>query len=88
MLFERGEKVPGQGLGAWVDRQVTDPSNRIVVFDAGSHLHLALYRSTMLDHIDTIMATVAEPDFREPDPIVGRERFYIDRTSTADDGCG
>jgi hypothetical protein len=47
MLFERGEKVPGQGLGhGW------------------------------LDHLDAVLATVADPDFREPDPIIDRERFY------------
>jgi hypothetical protein len=58
------------------DPQTTDPDGRTVVFDRGSHLHLALGRPWMLDHIDTIMATVALPDFRAEDPIPGRERFY------------
>jgi hypothetical protein len=57
-------------------RQVTDRRGRIVVFDDGSYLHLALYRATMLDHVDTILATVADPDCWEPDPIIERERFY------------
>jgi hypothetical protein len=57
-------------------RQTTDPDGRTVVFDAGSHLHLALGRPWLLDHVETIMATVALPDFRAEDPIPRRERFY------------
>ena len=30
----------------------------------------------MLDHVETILGTVARPDFRADDPIPGRERFY------------
>ncbi len=58
------------------DPQTTDPDGRTVTFDAGSHLHLALGRPWLLDHVETIMATVALPDFRADDPITGRERFY------------
>lgn len=54
-----------------------DPEGRRVVFDAGSHLHLAKgRRSWLLEHVDTILATVAQPDCREDDPRPGRERFY------------
>jgi hypothetical protein len=53
-----------------------DPDGRPVVFDAGSHLHLALRRPWLLEHVDTILATVAGPDFRQDDPRPGRERFY------------
>jgi hypothetical protein len=55
---------------------VTDPDGRTVVFDAGSHLHLALGRPWMLDHVKTILATIEHPDHRADDPIAGRERFY------------
>jgi hypothetical protein len=55
--------------------QTTDPDGRTVVFDAGSHLHLARRRPWLLDHIDVILATVARPDHREDDPRPGRERF-------------
>jgi len=58
------------------DPQTTDPDGRTVTFDTGSHLHLALGRPWLLDHVETIMATVALPDFRADDPITGRERFY------------
>ena len=54
-----------------------DPDGRLVVFDAGSHLHLAQgNRPWLLGHIDTILDTVARPDYREDDPRAGRERFY------------
>jgi hypothetical protein len=59
-----------------IDRATADPDGREVVFDAGSHLHLALARPQLLDHIDLILATVEHPDYREPDPRAGRERFY------------
>jgi hypothetical protein len=56
--------------------QTTDPDGRLVVFDAGAHLHLARRRPWLLDHVDVIMGAVARPDHRTPDPIAGRERFY------------
>lgn len=39
-------------------------------------MHLALGRPWLLDHVETIMATITLPDFRAEDPIPGRERFY------------
>ncbi len=57
--------------------ETTDPDGRAVVFDAGSRLHLALGRRTwLLEHVETMLATVARPDYREDDPRPGRERFY------------
>lgn len=56
--------------------QATDPDGRTIVFDAGSHLHLALGRPWLLDHVDAVMATIESPDHRTDDPIAGRERFY------------
>jgi len=58
------------------DPTTVDPDGRTVIFDAGSHLHLALGRPWLLDHVETIMATVALPDVRAEDPTPGRERFY------------
>ena len=59
------------------EQSVSDPDGRRVVFDAGSHLHLAEgRRSWLLDHVETILSTVALPDYREDDPRPGRERFY------------
>jgi hypothetical protein len=54
----------------------TDPDGRLVVFDAGSSLHLARRRPWLLDHVETILGAVARPDHRAPDPIADRERFY------------
>jgi hypothetical protein len=57
--------------------QVIDPDGRAVVFDAGSHLHLAEGRRVwLLDHIDEILIAVQRPDHHEEDPRPGRERFY------------
>lgn len=57
--------------------RVIDPDGRAVVFDAGSHLHLAQgERDHLLDRVDFILGTVARPDVRTADPLPGRERFY------------
>lgn len=57
--------------------RTTDPDGRAVVFDAGSHLHLALgRRAWLLDHVDVILGAVGRPDHREDDPRPLRERFY------------
>jgi hypothetical protein len=58
-------------------RHATDPDGRDVVFDAGSHLHLAEGRRTwLLEHVDIILGAVEHPDHHEDDPLPGRERFY------------
>jgi hypothetical protein len=63
--------------GSPADPSAIDPDGRLVVFDAGSHLHLAQGdRSWLLDHVETILTTVARPDYRDDDPRPGRERFY------------
>jgi hypothetical protein len=59
------------------EQSVIDPYGRRVVFDTGSHLHLAEGRRWwLLDYVETILAAVARPDYREDDPRPGRERFY------------
>jgi hypothetical protein len=56
---------------------VRDPDGRTVAFDAGSHLHLVRrLRGALLDRVEEILGTVRSPDFREHDPVPGRERFY------------
>jgi hypothetical protein len=57
-------------------RSVRDPDRREVVFDTGTELHLALNRPWALSMIEPILQTVENPDYRELDPIAGRERFY------------
>ncbi len=58
-------------------RRTTDPDGREVVFDLGSHLHLAQgRRAWLLDDLDAVLATVTRPDHRDFDPRPGRERFY------------
>jgi hypothetical protein len=60
-------------------REAVDPDGRRVAFDAGSYLHLARRRPALLDHLDSILATVQSPDLHVLDPIPGRERYYYRR---------
>jgi hypothetical protein len=53
-----------------------DPDGRVVVFDMGTRLHLALSRPELLDAVELILGIVAHPDHRADDPIAGREHFY------------
>jgi hypothetical protein len=53
-----------------------DPDGRLVVFDMGTRLHLALSRPELVDEFHLILGTVAHPDHRADDPIAGREQFY------------
>ena len=57
-----------------------DPDGRVVVFDAGSYLHLAQRRPWLLGQIDVILATISAPELHANDPIPGRERFYSRHT--------
>lgn len=57
-------------------QRTVDPDGREVVFDAGSHQHLARRRPWLLDHVDVILGAVARPDHRVADTTAGRERFY------------
>jgi hypothetical protein len=60
----------------WPPRTL-DPAGRVVVFDAGSHLHLFdRLRHDLLEQIEIVLGAVADPDFHEDDPLPGRERFY------------
>ena len=61
---------------AFENPQTADPDGRLVVFDAGSRLHLSRRRPWLLDHIDVIMGAIARPDAHVLDPVAGRERFY------------
>ena len=64
-------------MNDWRTRCVRDPDGRDVAFDTGSYLHLAEgTRSWLLEHVDVILSAVEVPDFREDDPLPGRERFY------------
>jgi hypothetical protein len=57
-------------------RFVIDPDGRPVVFTEESWQHIVVERPSRPNDVDEILAVVASPDFRELDPIQGRERFY------------
>jgi hypothetical protein len=56
--------------------RVEDPDGRLVVFDAGTRLHLALGRPMLMNEVELVLGVVENPDHREADRRVGRERFY------------
>ncbi len=57
-------------------RETVDPDGRRVLLDGRTLDHLRRRRPQMLAHVDAILATIAQPDRREPDPVAGRERYY------------
>ena len=55
---------------------VREPNGRQVVFDAGSHLHLARRRPWMLERLEASRLAVLAPDVHDDDPVPLRERYY------------
>jgi hypothetical protein len=53
-----------------------DPEGRIVVLDAEGWAHILGEHLEMSAHQMAIMATIAHPDHRRPDPWSGRIRHY------------
>jgi hypothetical protein len=47
-----------------------------VAFDDRSWRHLEQEHPELLDEVQAVLAAIAAPDFRQPDPQPGRERFY------------
>jgi hypothetical protein len=55
---------------------VTDPGNRQFVLDPVAWRHILENHPEMASHRAAILATVAQPDHRRPDPRPARERYY------------
>ena len=49
---------------------------RVVVFRDTWYEHVLEGHGELVPHLDAVLATIAEPDHREPDERPGRERFY------------
>ena len=60
-------------------REQHDPGGRRVVLDADGWRHVLDEHPELAPYAASILATVAEPDFRESDPRPGRERFWRER---------
>jgi hypothetical protein len=56
--------------------EMTDPEGRQVVLDEIASEHILFGHPAMRTAQLAIFATVERPDYREPDPVHGRERFY------------
>jgi len=62
---------------AWaVTAETTNPDGRTVVLYATTWNKVVTRHPNMADHLEAIMATIREPDLREPDPRPGRERYH------------
>lgn len=66
LLTQQRDESGARG-GASASRHTVDPDGRLIVFDAGSHLHLARRRPWLLDHVDAILATVEIASLRACD---------------------
>lgn len=62
-------------------RTIRDPDGRVVEFSERSWQHIMVERPQLLEDVDAVLAAVASPDYREDDPIAGRERFYRQRVT-------
>jgi hypothetical protein len=62
-------------------RTARDPDGRSVEFSEWSWRHIMVERPQLLDDVDAVLAALASPDYREDDPIAGRERFYQQRVT-------
>lgn len=62
--------------GPDLPRLTADPDGRSVAFTARSWRHIESVRPELLNELDAIISAISQPDFREPDPRPGRERFY------------
>lgn len=62
-------------------RTIRDPDGRVVEFSERSWRHIMVERPQLLADVDAVLAAVARPDYREGDPIAGRERFYQQRAT-------
>jgi len=52
------------------------PEHHEIVLTASRWAKIIEGHPEMLEHLDAILHTVSEPDFREPDSIAGRERMF------------
>ena len=62
-------------------RTIHDPDGRVVEFSEQSWEHIMVERPQLLEDVDAVLAAVASPEYREDDPIGGRERFYRQRVT-------
>jgi hypothetical protein len=56
--------------------RTVDPYGRVVVLNERGWAHILQEHEEMAAHRDAIMTTVSAPEHRQPDPLLGRERYY------------
>lgn len=56
--------------------EARSPEGRPVLLFARTWQHIMVGHPEMEDHLETIVETLQQPEHREPDPRIGRERFF------------
>jgi hypothetical protein len=56
--------------------EIIDPDGRLVRLDWEALIHIGTQHPEMRRHMGAVINTVADPDRRDPDPRLGRERYY------------
>lgn len=54
----------------------TNPEGRSVRLDQATWNHVLEEHLEMTSHLNAVMATISRPEYREPDPRPGRERYF------------
>jgi hypothetical protein len=67
--------------------EIMDPDGRKVVLDEIAWEHIVFGHPAMHTAQLATLATVERPDYREPDPLHGRERFYARPAQVSAVGC-
>ena len=63
-------------MNSEVVARTTDPDGREVVYDERARRHIEGRRPDLSGQVDSIIGAVSLPDYREDDPVGGRERYY------------
>ena len=57
--------------------EIADEDGCLVVLDIAGWWHLTLQHPELVGQRAEIVRAIERPDHREPDPIAGRERYYL-----------
>lgn len=78
--FSRGSGMSYPGAPPLGDEdhvaETQSPDGRTVLLFMRTWRHILQGHPEMSDHLDDLLSVVEEPDHREPDPRIDRERFY------------
>jgi hypothetical protein len=78
--FSRGSGLAPEATFALDDEDLVDavrnPDGRLVLLLKQSWAHVLAGHPEMEEHVEAVIETIGQPEHREPDPRVGRERYF------------